>query len=71
MWILWTASVSRVSRRKVNDVREVYQEWRRPWTVYELVLKKNAKELDPRCFNPLGRKKFDESDVAEWAQWIK
>ena len=27
--------------------------------------------LDPRRFHPLGRKKFDESDKAEWAQWIE
>ena len=39
--------------------------------MYELVLKNSAKEMDPRRFNPLERKKFDESDRAEWAQWIK
>ena len=39
--------------------------------VYALVLKKTAKELDPRFFDPLERKKSNESDVAEWAQWIR
>ena len=53
---------------ETSDVKAVYEEWNRPWTVYELVLKKSAKELDPRRFNPLERKKFDESDKAEWAQ---
>ena len=61
----------RRTAEEANDVREVYHEWSRPWTVYELVLNKNANELDPRRFNPLERKKFDETDKAEWAVWIK
>ena len=61
----------RLTAEEEADVRKVYHEWNRPWTVYELVLKKNAKELDPRRFDPLERKQFDESDQAEWAQWIK
>ena len=60
-----------LTKDEISDVRAVYDEWSRPWTVYELVLKKSAKELDPRRLNPLERKKFDESDRAEWAQWIK
>ena len=56
-----------LTKDEISDVRAVYGEWSRPWTVYELVLKKSVKELDPRRFNPLERKKFDESDNAEWA----
>ena len=45
-----------LTKDMISDVRAVYGEWSRPWTVYELVLKKSAKELDPRRFNPLERK---------------
>ena len=44
--------------RDVDDVRAVYHEWGQPWLVHELVLKKNAKEWDPRRFDPMERKKF-------------
>ena len=72
----WTLRMDYVSelhltKDEISDVRAVYDEWSRPWTVYELVFKKSAKELDPRHFNPLERKIFDESDRAEWGQWIK
>ena len=60
-----------LTKDEISVVRAVYDVWSRPWTVYELVLKEGAKELDPRHFNPLEQKKFDESDRAEWAQWIK
>ena len=43
-------------------MRQVYYEWSRPWVIYELVMKKSAKELDPRHFNPLERRQFDISD---------
>ena len=66
---MWLRSV--LTHDETSDVKAVYVEWNQPWTVYELVLKKSASELDPRRFNPLGRKKFDGSDTAEWAQWIK
>ena len=38
--------------------------------IYELVMKKSAKELDPRHFDPRERRQFDISDQAEWAQWV-
>lgn len=61
----------RLTEDEMGDVRAENDEWSRLWRVYELVLKKSAKELGPRRFHPLGRKTFDESDRAEWAQWIK
>ena len=38
--------------------------------IYELVMKKSAKELDPRHFDPRERRQFDIADQAEWAQWV-
>ena len=43
----------RLTAEEEDDVRQVYYEWSRPWMIYELVMKKNARELDPRHFNPL------------------
>ena len=61
----------RLTAEEEDDVRQVYYEWSRPWMIYELVMKKSAKELDPRHFDPLGRRQFDISDQADWAQWVK
>lgn len=57
--------------RDVDDVWAVYHEWGQPWLVHDRVLKKNAKDLGPRRFEPVERKKFEDSDKAEWEQWIK
>ena len=54
----------RLPRREIEDVRAVYQEWGQPWMVYDLMLKKNGRELDPAYFDPTERKKFNESDSA-------
>ena len=49
----------------VDDVKAVYHEWAEPQAVYELILKRNGKELDPKFSNPQERKRFNEADRAE------
>ena len=61
----------RLTAEEEYDVTQVYYEWSRPWMIHELVMKKSAKELDPRHFDPRERKQFDASDQTEWAQWFK
>ena len=34
----------RLATEEIADVRAVYEEWKRPWSVYALILKKSAKE---------------------------
>ena len=48
----------RLTAEEEDDVRQVYHEWSRPWMIYELVMKKSAKELDPRHFDPRERRQF-------------
>ena len=56
------------------DVSDIYAAWmddnRHEYEVYSLVLKQNAKELDPRYFNAREQAQFNEADEAEWRQWI-
>ena len=47
---------------------DVYQTWMND--VYELALKPNQKELNSKYFDPKERRRFAESDLAEWRQWI-
>lgn len=39
--------------------------------VFELRLKPNMKELDPRLFDEAERKEFDASDAKEWSSWVE
>jgi len=64
----------------VDDVRQVYAQWNGSTVkledeavreVYELVLKGNQKELDPRRFDDYEREKFRAADVKEWTQWVR
>ena len=38
--------------------------------VFQLVMKHNAKELNPQFFDADEQAKFDTADMAEWRQWI-
>ena len=44
----------RLTAEETNDVREVYHEWSRPWTVYELVLKKNVNGVGSASLSSIG-----------------
>lgn len=48
----------------------MYAAWNKPAGVYELTLKHNKKELEPRYFHEREKSEFDKSDLAEWRQWI-
>jgi len=51
-------------------VRAVYAAWNRDWDVFQLVLKDNKKELNPKYLSRAEKTEFDKADQAEWRQWI-
>ena len=48
----------------------MYASWSQRVGVYQLVLKDDKKELEPRHFNKEEKEAFDKTDLAEWQQWI-
>ena len=55
----------------IEDVRAVFMEWSQPQAILQLILKKKGNGLGRKFFDPRERRKFNESDLARWAQWIK
>ena len=51
----------------IENVKAVFMEWSQPQDVHQLI----TAGLSRKCFDPRERRQFNESDLAEWAQWIK
>ena len=55
-----------LTHEELENAKDVYDTWMSD--MYELVLKPNQKELNAKYFNAAERKKFAETDRAEWRQ---
>jgi len=57
-----------LTHEELVDTKAVYASWRHD--VHHLELKQNQKELNPMHFDKNEKLRFDESDLAEWKQWV-